>query len=75
MDTIKNTSKDFWQRLDGNKTWILLSIGTVLQQAVQYDLLSDSKGVKFSIGVCIALSSLTIGDKIIRKNSFSKKNH
>lgn len=70
-NTIEKSSKDFWSRLNGNKSWILLSAGTILQQAVQYKLIPDSKGIQFSIGVCIALGSLAVGHHI-KKGSFSK---
>ena len=45
--------KNIWNYLNGNKTIICMTSAAILQQAIQYDILSDSKLLKFVIGILI----------------------
>ena len=45
----------FWKYLDGNKTIICMTSASILQMAVQNDILNDSNGLKFIINVLMLL--------------------
>lgn len=47
------TLKNFWNIIEGNKTIICMTTATVLQQAIKYDIINDSKGLQFAIGLSI----------------------
>jgi hypothetical protein len=63
--------KNIWDWADGNKTIICMSTATLLQQAVKYDLLPDSKGLNFLIGIAITFGTGSLGHHI-KKGYFSK---
>jgi hypothetical protein len=47
--------KRIWNFLNGNKTIIFLGAYTALTEAVKAGILNDSSGVKFTIGMFLAL--------------------
>ena len=64
--------KKIWNFLDGNKTIICLSTATILQQAINTGILSDSKGFQFTIGITLALGGGALGHHI-KKGYFTTK--
>ena len=47
--------KRVWEFLNGNKTIICMTASTMLQQAVKYDIVPESKGISFAIGITMTL--------------------
>lgn len=54
---MKDTLKKTWDYLNGNKTIICMTTATILQQAINAGILSDSKALSFAIGVSITLGT------------------
>jgi len=52
---MKNKVNKLWNYLDGHKTVIFMTAATIMQQAVNYDVINDSKGVNFVIGLTLTL--------------------
>lgn len=52
---IKKKLKQFWDYINGHKTIIFLTAATVMREAVNYDLVNDSKGVSFAIVITTVL--------------------
>jgi len=64
--------KKTWQFLNGNKTIICLGAATILQEAVKYGVIGDSKSIQFSISICLILGGGALGHHI-KKGYFSTK--
>jgi hypothetical protein len=64
--------KQIWKFLDGNKSIICLGTATVLQQAIKYDLINDSKMIQFTIGLTLVLGGGSIWHHA-KKGYFSGK--
>ena len=47
--------KKAWDFINGNKTIIFMTSATVLQQAMQYGIINESKGLNFAIGLSLTL--------------------
>jgi len=65
--------KKAWQFLNGNKTIICFTAVTALEQAARVGWIDgNSSGVRFSIGICIALGGLSLGHHA-KKGYFTTK--
>jgi len=64
--------KKAWEFLNGNKTIIFMTTATVLQQAIQYGIINDSKPLSFAIGLSITLGTGSLGHHI-KKGYFTSK--
>jgi hypothetical protein len=67
MKILQNT----WNWLNGNKTIICMTAATVLQQAMKYEIVPDSKGWNFAIGLFITIGTGSLGHHI-KKGYFTK---
>jgi len=47
--------KKLFKILNGNKTIICLTISTVLEQAIKYEVLNNNKYIQFTIGILVLL--------------------
>ena len=64
--------KKVWNFLNGNKTIICLTSATILQQAVNYNLINDSNGIQFAIGLSLTLGGGALGHHI-KKGYFTTR--
>jgi len=70
---MKKKLKQLWDYLNGHKTIIFTTAVIVMQQAVKYDILEDSKGVNFAIGLTMTLGGGSLAHHV-KKGLKKKKN-
>jgi hypothetical protein len=64
--------KKTWDWLNGNKTIIFNTSAALLQQMVLSDIVTETKGVKFTIGVLFVFGGGSLAHHI-KKGFFSRK--
>lgn len=64
--------KKMWASLNGNKTIICMTMATILEKAIEYDILNESKLYSFIISLLYALGVGAFGHHV--KKGYLKRN-
>ena len=67
--------KKIWKYLNGNKTIICMTCATILQQAIQYNVLSDSNGINFAINILLLLGGGSLAHHVKKGYFGQNKGH
>lgn len=68
---MKKKLKQLWDYLNGHKTVIFMTAATVMQQAVNYGIINDTKGVNFAIALTVTLGGGSLAHHV--KKGLKKK--